>query len=304
VTVRRVSLTVSCRMRRHSNIARKYIAMGAVILALWLVDLKGQDMFLRGQNIAPVFEGWEQNSDGTFDMVFGYFNRNWDEELDLPIGPHNKLGPGGPDYGQPTHFLPNRNKFVFRVRVPSDFGNKELVWTITAHGKTESAYATLKPDYVINTAIIMRGYAGFFGTNPPELKNRAPSVKVEGDTQRTVRVGEPLTLVAFAHDEDGMPKPSPAPSRVGRVSALGLRVSWFVYRGAGTVTFVPEQFKVYQDTRSNSPWAPGWSPPPLPADGKFPVTVTFGAPGTFVLRVMAHDGALASTEDVSVTVVP
>jgi hypothetical protein len=259
-------------------------------------------MFSSGQNIAPVFEGWEENPDGTFDMVFGYLNRNWDEELDIPIGSNNALEPGGPDQGQPTHFLPNRNKFVFRVKVPKDFGNKELVWTITAHGKTERAYATLKPDYVIDLGIIMRGYAGFFGTNPEELKNKAPVVRVDGDTQRTVKVGEPLTLTAFASDEDGMPKPSPAPAKVGRVSALGLRVSWFVYRGSGRVIFDPEQFKVYQDTRSNSPWTPGWTPPPIPADGKFRVKATFAAPGIFVLRVMAHDGALASTQDVAVTV--
>jgi len=83
--------------------------------------------------------------------------------------------------------------------------------------------------------------------------------------------------------------------------ALGLRVAWFVYRGAGKVTFDPEQFKVYTDYRSNSPWTPGWAPPPVPADGKFPVTVTFSRPGTFVIRVMAHDGGLQSTQDVTVT---
>ena len=42
-----------------------------------------------GQNIAPAYEGWEENSDGSFNLVFGYFNRNWDEEIDLPIGPDN-----------------------------------------------------------------------------------------------------------------------------------------------------------------------------------------------------------------------
>jgi hypothetical protein len=259
-------------------------------------------MFLRGQNIAPVFEGWEQKPDGTFDMVFGYFNRNWDEELDIPVGPANSLEPGGPDQGQPTHFLPNRNKFVFRVRVPADFGSKELVWTITAHGKTERAYATLKPDYVIDKAIVMRGFAGFFGTKPEEMKNVAPVLKVEGERHRTVRLGEPLTLAAFARDEDGMPKPSPAPPKVGRVSALGLRLAWFVYRGPGKVTFEPEQFKVYQDIRSNSPWTPGWTPPPVPPDGKYVVTASFSRPGTYILRVMAHDGALPTSEDVTVHV--
>src|ERR1043165_1350930 len=99
-----------------------------------------------GQNIAPVFEGWEQNPDGTFNMVFGYFNRNWEEQPDIPIGPDNSISPGPADQGHPTHFYPRRNKFWFRVLVPKDFGRKELVWTLTVHGKTEKAYATLKPD--------------------------------------------------------------------------------------------------------------------------------------------------------------
>jgi hypothetical protein len=72
------------------------------------------------------------------------------------------------------------------------------------------------------------------------------------------------------------------------------------------VTFDPPQFKVYPDYRPNtdSPWTPGWLPPSLPADGKFPVKVTFRIPGTFVIRVMAHDGGLNTTQDVIVNVTP
>ena len=74
-----------------------------------------------GQNIAPVYEGWEQNPDGSFNLVFGYFNRNWDEEIDVPIGPDNSIEPGGPDQGQPTHFFPRRNRFLFRDPRPEGF---------------------------------------------------------------------------------------------------------------------------------------------------------------------------------------
>jgi hypothetical protein len=112
-------------------------------------------------------------------------------------------------------------------------------------------------------------------------------------------------LTAVASD-DGIPKPKPAPpGAVGFRTATGLRVAWFVYRGSGdTVTFDPEQFKVYPDFLSGLPWTPGWAPPPLPADGKFPVRLTFSAPGTFVVRVMAHDGGFDATQDVTVTVRP
>src|SRR5262245_33249970 len=90
-----------------------------------------------GQNVSPGFEGWEENADGTFSMIFGYMNRNWEEEIDVPVGPDNNISPGTADQGQPTHFLPRRNRFVFKVRVPKDFGTKEMIWTLTTKGKTE-----------------------------------------------------------------------------------------------------------------------------------------------------------------------
>src|SRR5207249_3749896 len=135
----------------------------AVALAVAVLEpISGQDgvIYSSGQNVAPAFEGWEGNPDGTFNMVFGYFNRNLEEALDVPIGPNNSLEPGGPDQGQPTHFLPRRNRFWFRVKVPKDFGNKELVWTVAARGKTEKAYATLKSEYVIDRLLIMKEVGG------------------------------------------------------------------------------------------------------------------------------------------------
>lgn len=262
----------------------------------------GQIQYLSGQSIAPAFEGWEPNPDGTFTMEFGYLNRNYEEKLHIPIGPNNTLEPGGADQGQPTYFLPRRNRYVFRVVVPKDFGEKELVWTVTANGKTERAYATLKPDYVLDPRVIYRNNTGLDVVGKAE-ENKPPVLKVEGDTRRNAKVGESLTLTAVASD-DGIPPPTAMPAgAIGFRSSLGLRVAWFVYRGAGNaVTFDPEQFKVYPDFLRGSPWTPGWVPPPIPADGKFPVRVTFRAPGTFVLRVMAHDGGADTTRDVVVVV--
>jgi hypothetical protein len=279
------------------------VAAFAVTLTLTALANTAQIQYSSGQNIAPDFEGWELNPDETFNMVFGYLNRNYEEHLHVPIGPNNKIEPGGQDQGQPTYFLPRRNRPVFRVRVPKDFGKKELVWTVTANGKTESAYATLKPDYAFDRRVMFLNNTGST-MRGKFLQNKAPVVRVEGDTHRSVKVGEPLMLTAFAND-DGIPTPKAMPQgSVGFKSAVGLRVAWFVYRGAGdTVSFHPEQFKVYPDFLSGSPWTPGWAPPPLPADGKFPVRVTFAAPGTFVLRVMAHDGGFDDTHDVTVTVV-
>ena len=278
-------------------------ALAAVVCLAGLTAASGQTIiYSRGQNVAPAFEGWEQNPDGTFNLVFGYMNRNMDEMLHIPVGPGNRLEPGPADQGQPTYFLPRRNRYVFRVRVPHDFGEREVVWTLTAHGRTEKAYASLRPDYVIDDLLRMKDIGGL-GVRAIERRNRPPTVRVEGAAARAVRVGEPLALMAVAGD-DGIPEPKPAAPRTPvNYNAWGLRVAWFVYRGAGDeVSFEPEQFKVYTDYRGNSPWSPGWAPPPVPADGRFPVTATFAAPGTYVLRVMAHDGGLITNRDVTVTV--
>ena len=259
-------------------------------------------LYSRGQNIAPAFEGWEANPDGTFSLWFGYMNRNMDEKLHIPVGQHNRLEPEPLDGGQPTWFQPRRNRYVFRVVVPADFGDREVVWSVTAHGKTDSAYGSLRLDYVVDKLMKMMDIGGV-GVQQVELDNVAPVVRVQGDRERSVRVGEPLALQAFASD-DGIPARLPA-MRWPPVkhNAWGLRVSWYVYRGDGDqVTFEPEQVKVYPDYRGNSPWTPGWMPPLPPEDGLFPVTATFREPGNYVLRVMAHDGGSISNEQVTVNV--
>jgi hypothetical protein len=304
--------------------------------------------YTKGQNISPAYEGWEQDSDGAKYFLFGYMNRNWEEEIDVPVGAENGFNVGGADQGQPTHFLPRRNRFVFRVKVPDGFTEKdELVWTLTTHGKTEKAYATLRPDYVVDD-VVKASETGALGagTSSPEVRsNKPPAVHIQEIKARSVKVGEPLTLVTEVKD-DGIPKPrapgfagaavastarldaaaaaatastaAPAqaepvfrpnramspPTRITVGKNLGLHTSCFVYRGAGKVSFDPPQVKPWEDTRAgaNSPWAPLWSAPPAPPDGKEPVKVTFAEPGTYILRCLADDGALASSEDVTLVV--
>jgi hypothetical protein len=317
--------------RRATDAARWLLCMLAAAAAA--VDLRGFQSYSSGQNVSPAYEGWEQNADGTFTFLFGYMNRNWEEEVDVPVGPDNDIEPGGPDQGQPTRFLPRRNRFVFRARVPADFGGREMIWTLTTKGKTEKAYATLRPDYFVND-VVMASETGALGagTSSPEIRaNRRPEVTIDGGQARTVRIGEPLSLAAHVAD-DGVPRPrgrnlvgsgnarSPAssaddrvagrayipPSRVTVGKTVGLHLSWFVYRGAGRVRFDPPQVKVWEDTRTgaNSPWAPLWTPPPVPADGIWHARAVFDTPGTYVLRALADDGALLGYQDLTVTVTP
>ena len=272
--------------------------------------------FMHGQNVSPAYEGWEEDDAGRRYFLFGYMNRNWEEELDVPAGPDNSIEPGGPDAGQPTHFLPRRNRFVFRVPVPEGFDeDDELIWTLTTAGVTEQAYATLRLDYLVDDLVQAseQGALGAGRSDPTMRANTAPVLRIEGDRTRRVRVGEPLALVAVASD-DGVPKPRRRrrrnpwrpPVQVTVGSATGLRVSWYVYRSDGPVTFDPPQVKVWEDTRTgaNSPWSPGWLTPDPPPDGGWATEVVFDAPGTYVLRCLASDGALGATADVTVTVVP
>lgn len=307
----------------------------AVLLLFQAASAQTRFTYSKGQSASPAYEGWWPNEDGSFTLFFGYMNSNWQEEFDVPIGPDNNIEPGGPDHGQPTHFYPRRNPFLFTIRVPKDFGNKELIWTLTTHGKTEKAYASLKGDYQIDKHVISTEVGGDGGSLRDELRtNIPPELKVEGDKRRSVKVGEAVTLVALANDPDNIParrraQPGRGTAQPGRGTAPppnpaipenpvyrppglgvpstpgGLRFSWSVYRGkAAAVTFSPEQMKTWMDTRvySNSPWSPPFLIPEPPPDGKFVVQATFQEPGTYVLRGIASDGSLFTYDNVTVSV--
>jgi autonomous glycyl radical cofactor GrcA len=290
-----------------------------------VVDAQTRFMYSSGQSVSPSYEGWWPNADGSFTLFFGYMNSNWLQEFDVPAGPQNTIEPGGPDQGQPTHFYPRRNPFLFTIRVPADFDTKELIWTLTTNGKTERAYASLKTDYQIDPQVISTEVGGDFGSLRDALRtNIPPELKVEGGATRSVKVGEPLTLAAFAKDPDniparrGPPKPTgegaPSitaaalyrpPSSIVASSGPGLRLSWIVYRGkADAVSFSPDQMKTWTDSRAyaNSPWSPPWTIPAPPPDNKWVVETTFQEPGTYVLRAVASDGSLFTYDNVTVTV--
>jgi hypothetical protein len=262
--------------------------------------------FNSGQSIVPVFEGWERVPDGTFNMVFGYLNRNHVQELSIPVGAQNGFDPGPADRGQPTYFYPRENHFLFRVNVPKDWDRKkELVWTIAANGKTEVARATLLDVWEIDRKVEVSngGIAG--GTqasNEQIAKDQPPIVKI--DPIARPRAGAPVIITASVVD-DGIPPPNqkPRPQRQLEPSLRGappspvnvplparprpvqgaLSVLWMVYRGPAHVTFDPEGYvKV--------------------ADGKVQVTATFTKPGTYTLRAFAHDGLLRAPADITVTV--
>jgi hypothetical protein len=303
------------------------------------VDAQTRFMYLRGQSIHPAFEGWWPNDDGSFTLWFGYMNSNWEEEFDLPVGPSNYFSSAAPnalddltvgafdaataDHGQPAHFYPRRNPFLFTVVVPADFGEQEVVWTLTSHGRTNRAFATLSADYRMDPQVMSTEVGGAFGSLDDRLRtNMPPDLSVEGGMNRSVKVGEPLTLIASATDPDDFPPRSDrgqlpkdldefyTTAGVGSSvvsSAPGVRLSWIVFRGpADHATFEPVQMKAWMDTRvwGNSPWSPPYILPEPPAGNRWEDTVTFDQPGEYTLRAVASDGARFTYENVTVQVAP
>ena len=250
----------------------------------------GQTKFNNGQDVVPVYEGWLRNSDGSFTFVFGYFNRNWKEEPVIPAGPENRLEPGDVDRGQPTYFLPRRQSFVFRVRVPADWGQKELVWSLTAHGRTEKAFASLLPVEEITERMIMTRGGLFPGEDDP---NQPPQITIS--PVASASVGQAVTLTALVTD-DGLPKPrAPRAPKPGAAPAQsngagarprgGLSVTWMEYRGPAKVTF-----------DSGGPIGV--------TGGQAVASAQFSEPGTYVLRATASDGALSTKAEITVSVKP
>jgi len=294
-------------------IAARAARIAALMFAV-VIPLLGQSQstelhvrFNSGQSIVPVYEGWERVPDGTFNMVFGYMNRNHVQELSIPVGAQNGFDPGPADRGQPGYFYPRENHFLFKVNVPKDWDRKkELVWTIVANGKTEVARATLLDIWEIDRKVEVSNGGGAGGgtqvSNELLAKDQPPVVKI--DPIARPRAGTPVTITASVTD-DGIPplNQKPRPQRQQEPTLRGappspvnvplpqrprpvqgaLSVLWQVYRGPAKVTFDPEGYvKV--------------------VDGKVEVKATFSKPGTYTLRAFGHDGLLRAPVDVSVTV--
>ncbi len=270
---------------------KKYIvaiASSALLLAATVrTTVDAQSGYARGQDVSPTFDGWEQNPDGTYTLHFGYFNRNAEEEFDVPVGPGNNFDTGG-DRGQPTHFYPARKWWVFKTVVPADWPkDRRLVWTLTTHGKTNQAKGWLQPEWEVDKDLISKNAARdpslmTNGTNELDLdhENRPPSMT--GSPAQTINLSDTLTLTATATD-DGRPKP--VPDLDGRLQQ-GVRLRWIVYRGGGKVRLDPDIMtgRVYGKPATLA------------------TKVSFAAPGAYRLRAIASDGQAFSTYDVDVTV--
>jgi hypothetical protein len=190
----------------------------------------------RGSSVTGAYEGWYRNKDGSVSLLVGYFNRNTKQELDIPVGPNNRIEPGGPDQGQPTHFLTSRQWGVFSIKVPADFGSKKLTWTLVANGQTNTVTLHTQPEWVLepfedaaskNAPPVIR-----LQPNGPALAGPPAGVAAT----LTANVAAPLTLTALATDEP--PKlavanallVAPGAGRGRGAGASAVSLGWSVFR--------------------------------------------------------------------------
>jgi hypothetical protein len=235
-----------------------------------------------GSSVTGAFEGWfpSDTDKNVRTFLIGYFNRNTQQELDIPIGPNNQIEPGGPDMGQPTHFLPGRKFGMFAIPVPKDFTPQDkYTWTIFANGQYNTIPLRLNQDYVISPFSEIS-----VGNTPPVIRFEQNGTPVQGPIAmlpnapaRTTPISKPLVLTLWITDDMKYTSGTSAPLTGNRPPVTLL---WSKYRGPGTVKF----------DKANPPAEPsGPANESTGFSGKATTSVTFSEAGEYVLHVTVND---------------
>jgi len=227
-----------------------------------------------GQSITGAYEGWYKNPDGSFSMLVGYYNRNQRSATDVPLGPENHVDPGGPDQGQPVHFLPGRQWGVFTIRVPADFGDKKLTWTIVVNGKSTQIPLSL------NTLWEVEPFKDASGNHPPSVSFKETGPFRSGPIQEaevlTATVGAPVPLQVWVADDEVL---APGAKRPKTPSVV---MNWSKSRGPGEVVFANARPAAEAAPNPNAPKETVFQ-------GKAATTATFSEPGDYLLRLEVND---------------
>lgn len=259
------------------------VAAGALVSAQ--VQLPSNPPKQFGASVSPAYEGWFDNPDGTHTFLIGYYSRNTEAEIDVPIGPNNHFDPGPADMGQPTHFLTRRRFGMFTIVVPKEFPKtQKLTWTLTVNGTTTTIPFYMHTDYNISpfksseeapNRDFNKPAAIKFDENGPTFTG--PAVSLAKAVSRTAAVGTPMPLTVWA-DDDALyssggngPMSNPRPP-------ISLVIS--KYRGPGNVTLGPGRM-TFETLKGGKPLEP--------YTGKTTAQVNFSAPGDYIVHVTAND---------------
>ncbi len=231
-----------------------------------------------GASVTPAYEGWFYNPDGSRSFLVGYYNRNGRQELDIPIGPNNRIEPGGPDMGQPTHFMPGRQWGIFVIPAPKDFKPTDsLTWTLTANGVTTSIPFRLHPDYVMSpfSEIAVGNTPPMVGFESGGRTVQGPLTLLSAAPVRTATVNTPMPLEVLVMDDMKYTSGTNAPPSAGR-QPVSLTVNKF--RGPGQVTIEKPKPTIEKTADGKAAF-----------NGKAVTTVKFSEPGEYALQVIAND---------------
>jgi hypothetical protein len=236
-----------------------------------------------GASVTPAYDGWYDNADGTHTFLIGYYNRNWTQEIDIPIGPDNKFEPGDIDRGQPTHFLPNRNFGMFTITVPKNFAPTErLWWTVTVNGVASRVGMIMSPDFNITPQRASEEAPNGKYNVPPILRFsesgpaiQSPVANIASALNKTATVGVPMPVELFVEDDALYASGTNAPmTRTPPVVEATLAK----YRGPGTVKADGFHFTTLKGGKPLEPYA-----------GKATGTVTFSTAGDYIVHVTIND---------------
>lgn len=236
-----------------------------------------------GLGVAPFFDGWYENADGTITFSFGYSNLNREDVVEIPLGPDNVIVPKEYDGRQPTSFPPavseaddgaarpsdrrERERGVFTIKVPAGFQG-DVVWTLRHRGQTFRVPARAKSSaYQLRWPMAMGSVPPVLRFKPDGAVGRGP-VGVEADPVKTA-IGAPLSMTVHVTD-DSVREKDPVPIKP-RQPRPALNVTWYKHSGPGPVVFSPAKQPITE------------------LQGTATTSATFTQPGEYVLRVRADN---------------
>jgi len=255
------------------------LACGAVLSAQTTLPSAPAKGF--GASITGAYEGWYDNPDGTHVFLVGYYNRNIRQDIDVPIGPNNRIEPGGPDMGQPTHFLRGRQTGVFSIVVPKAFTKEQrLTWTLVVNGQTTQIPLKLNTDY--NVSPFKDAAVGntppsvhLFAENAPAIQG--PLATIANAIAKTTKIGSPLELQVWAMDDAKFTSGTNAPMRN---PPPPVNLTWAQYRGPAEVKFEnpKPKLEVLKGGKVDEPY-----------EGKGTSSASFAEAGDYFLQLTAND---------------
>jgi hypothetical protein len=233
-----------------------------------------------GLRVAPFFDGFYANDDGSATLSFGYSNPNRDEVVEIPLGPDNFIEPKEFDGRQPTSFPPiipegpegaaarsdrrERERGVFTVTVPAGFKG-DVVWTLRNRGQVYKVPARTR------TGAYMLRWPMAMGSIPPLLRFKDGGPAGRGPAGITsdpvsASVNQPLPITVWVHD-DSKREPDPLPPSAKAKERPAMNVRWFKHSGPGPVEFEKARQPINE------------------LQGMASTQATFKQPGEYVVRV-------------------